>query len=137
MLERMIGAVRAFLVYFIGAVWGYVGTTFFLLAGSTLGWDLATKTLETTDYGPSGGTAAVGAAVVVLMRHRVVTVLLLGGLLIGSAAHHQVADVEHLISFSTVVLLAYLGRRWAVQRSAAAEVPGASSEVSHRPSAGA
>ncbi len=118
-LERMIGAVRAFLVYFIGAIWGYVGTTFFLLAGSTLGWDLATKTLETTDYGPSGGTAALGAAVVVLMRHRIVTVLLFGGLLVGSALHHQVADVQHLISYGTVVLLAYLGNLWSTHRGVA------------------
>lgn len=118
-VERMIGAVHAFLICFVGAVWGYAGTTIFLLACSTLGWDLATRTLETTDYGPSGGTAAIGAAVVVLMRHRFVTVFLFGGLLITSALHHEVADVGNLISFGTVVLLAYLGQRWAAHRAAA------------------
>lgn len=107
-LERMIGSVRAFLICAAGAVWGYLGTTLFLLAGSSLGWDLATNTLETTDYGPSSGTAAVGAAIVVVMRHRAVTIIVGGGLLIGSALHHQVADVEHLISFGTVLLLALI-----------------------------
>ena len=97
LLERLTSAPVALLVWAAGAVWGYLGTAIFLWTCSRSGWDLATTTLSTSDYGPSGGTAAVAALVVALMRQRLVT--------IGSAVHHEVADVEHLISFATVLLL--------------------------------
>ncbi|MGC1207323.1 MAG: phosphatidylglycerol lysyltransferase domain-containing protein [Ornithinimicrobium sp.] len=130
-LERMVGFWRAFAVYLFGAVWGYLGTTLFLWVASSLGWDLATTTLATTDYGPSGGTAAVGAAVVILMRHWAVTTVLFGGLLVGSALHHEVADVEHLISFGTVVLLAYLVGRARGRPVGADDTPAVSGHSAH------
>lgn len=105
LLERLTSAPVALVVWAAGAIWGYLGTTIFLWACSRSGWDLATTTLSTSDYGPSGGTAAVAALIVALMRHRLVTIASIAFLLIGSALHHEVADVEHLISFATVLLL--------------------------------
>ncbi len=108
LLERLSNPWTALVLWAAGAVWGYVGTTLFLLVSSRAGWELATTTLTTSDYGPSGGTAALAAAVVVLMRQRLVTVTSIAVLLIGSAAHHRVADVEHIIAFATVLILAPL-----------------------------
>lgn len=94
----------------VAAAWGFAGTTLFLVAGDRVGWDLDTTTLATSDYGPSSGTAAVAATIVVLMRHLLVTVAFVAVLLIGSALHHQVADLEHIISFGTVLLIALVVR---------------------------
>lgn len=104
-LERIAGRWVALSVWAAGAVWGYLGTTLLLAAGHGLGWDLASRTLDTVDYGPSAGTAAASAAVVLVMRQRSVTVVVIGALLAGSAWHHKVADVEHLVSFGTAVVL--------------------------------
>ena len=105
LLERMTTPWLALATWIAGAIWGYLGTTIFLWACSTAGWDVARTALTTSDYGPSGGTAAVAAMVVVLLRHRLVTIASIVVLLVGSALHHQVADVEHIISFTTVLLL--------------------------------
>lgn len=105
LLERLINWPVALATWALGAVWGFLGTTLFLWAGSTAGWDLATTTLGTSDLGPSGGTAALAGLVVVRLRHRLVTIATVVALLVGSALHHQVADVEHIISFTTVLLL--------------------------------
>lgn len=111
LLERLTSALVALTVWVAGAVWGLAGTTLFLVAGDRVGWDLAGATLATSDYGPSAGTAAVAATIVVLMRHRAVTIASVSVLLIGSALHRQVADVEHIISFATVLLLAPVVRK--------------------------
>lgn len=105
LVERLTNWLVALGTWALGAVWGFVGTTAFLWVCSAAGWGLATTTLATSDYGPSGGTAALAALVVVLLRHRVVTIGSVAVLLVGSALHHQVADVEHIISFVTVLLL--------------------------------
>ena len=124
LLERMTNTWVALAMWVAGGIWGYLGTTIFLWAASTAGWGLATTTLATSDFGPSAGTAAVAAQVVVLLRHRLVTIASIIVLLVGSALHGQVADVEHIISFTTVLLLAPLALRRAhrgtepVQRSA-------------------
>lgn len=104
-VERLTNWLAALASWALGAIWGFLGTTIFLWAASTAGWDLATATLTTSDLGPSGGTAALGALVVVLLRLRLVTIASIVALLVGSALHHQVADIEHIISFTTVLLL--------------------------------
>lgn len=107
-LERLTSTRLALAVWAAGAVWGFVGTTLALRAGAAAGWGLAEATLTTPDVGPSGGTAAVVAVVVVLVRHRLVTAVTVLALLVGSAVHHEVADVEHLLVFATTLLLAPL-----------------------------
>lgn len=111
LLERLASTSVALAVWVLGAVWGYVGTTLFVWACSAAGWGPATQTVTTSDYGPSAGTAAVAATVVVLMRHRTVTIVSVVVLLIGSAMHHQVADLEHIITFGTVLLIAPVVRK--------------------------
>lgn len=108
LLERLTSTPVALGAWVVGALWGFLGTTIFLWGGSLAGWDLATTTLTTSDYGPSGGTAAVAAVIVALMRHRLVTVVSVATLVIGSALHHEVADLEHLLSFTTTLLVAWL-----------------------------
>ncbi len=76
-------------------------------------------------------SALLGAAVVILMRHWAVTTVLFGGLLVGSALHHEVADVEHLISFGTVVLLAYLVGRARGRPVGADDTPAVSGHSAH------
>ncbi len=112
LLERLTNWPVALAAWALGAIWGFLGTTIILWACSTAGWDLATSALGTSDYGPSGGTAALAALVVVLLRHRLVTIASIVVLLVGSALHHQVADVEHIISFTTVLLLGPIVLSW-------------------------
>lgn len=111
LLDRLTSPLVALLTWAVGAIWGYAGTTIFLWACASAGSDLATTTLTTSDFGPSGGTAAVAALIVVLMRHRAVTITSIAVLLVGSLLHHQVADVEHIISFFTVLTLGSLALR--------------------------
>ena len=105
-LARFTSTVVALVVWAAGAVWGFAATTALLWICGLAGWDLATTILATSDVGPSGGTAAAAAVVVVIMRHRVVTSVTVAALLVGSALHHQVADVEHLLAFATALALA-------------------------------
>lgn len=66
------------------------------------------------------GVAAVAVVVVVVLRHRLVTAVTVLALLVGSALHHEVADVEHLLVFTTTLLVApVLLRRRAGTRSRA------------------
>ena len=104
-LARLTSTPVALLVWAAGAVWGFAGTTLLLRAGEAAGWGLATTTLATVDVGPSGGTAAAAAVVTALMRHRLVTAVTVTALVVGSALHHQVADVEHLITFTTALVV--------------------------------
>ncbi|NHC44428.1 bifunctional lysylphosphatidylglycerol flippase/synthetase MprF [Motilibacter aurantiacus] len=124
-LARVVGSPRAVLVFAGGAVWGYVGTTLLVAALAAGGWDVAERARATLDYGPSGGTAAVAAVLVALLRRRLLTRAAVGALVVGSALHHQIADVEHLVSFGTVLLIAaVVGRRGAVAAGPDGAEPG-------------
>ncbi len=112
LLQRFTSIPVALGTWTAGAIWGFAGTSIFLWLCGRAGWGLATATLATSDYGPSAGTSAVAALVVVLMRHRLVTIASIAILLVGSALHHQVADVEHIVSFMTVLLLGPLALEW-------------------------
>lgn len=116
-LDRLTSTAVALGVWAAGAVWGFAGTTLLLRVGDLAGWDLATTTLTTVDVGPSGGTAAAAAVVVVVMRHRLVTGVTVAALVVGSALHHQVADVEHLVTFATALVVASWVRRPTHRRS--------------------
>lgn len=120
-LERLTSTRTAVAVWAVGAVWGFAGTTLALWAGDQAGWGPATAALTTLDVGPSGGTAAAVATVVVVLRHRLVTTITVLALLVGSALHHEIADVEHLLVFASTLLVApLLLRRRAGTRSHAA-----------------
>jgi lysylphosphatidylglycerol synthetase-like protein (DUF2156 family) len=106
LVQRLLGGAAALATWALGCLVGYLATAAALGLLAPF-WPLAAAAARTVDYGPSSGIAAGLALVVVVLRHRTVTVLAVGGLLLGSALHHQVADVEHLLAF---------GAAWAVAR---------------------
>lgn len=129
-LERVVGSLRAGLVFLGGAAWGHLGTTPLVVAPAATGWDTAERARQTLDYGPSGGTAAVAALLVVLRRARL-TAAVTGALLLGSALHHQIADVEHLVGFGTVLLLAAGVRGVRARRHARAAHAAQAAQAAH------
>jgi len=98
-LELLAGHRRALATLVGGAVFGYAAITaaVFLLRQIGVGdpsWAM------TVDYGASAGIAASAAAIAALLNVRTVTIGALVFILGGLVLHHQIADWEHLLSFS-------------------------------------
>jgi membrane associated rhomboid family serine protease len=98
--EALAGSVRAIVVVVVTGIVGPLGVEAALGAGNVLGSTWAAKTLATLDFGASAITAGAGGAVVALLRWRWLRIVALLIVLSGLPLHHQLADWEHLISFT-------------------------------------
>jgi enterochelin esterase-like enzyme len=98
--EALAGSVRAIVVIVVTGVVGPLGVEAGLGAGNVLGSTWAAKTLSTLDFGASAITAGGAGAVVALLRWRWLRIVALLVVLSGLPLHHQLADWEHLISFT-------------------------------------
>ena len=95
--EMIAGTARAVIVGAASVVAGPVGASALAALGSILGWDVATRTLSTVDYGASTICAGLGGALVALLGRRWLTVSAFAFVLGGLALHHQFADWQHLV----------------------------------------
>lgn len=98
-LEFLAGHLRALAAVVGGATFGYAAITAvaFLLrqvSGADPSWTM------TVDYGASAGVAASSGAIAALLDVRAVTIGTVVFILSGLVIHHQIADWEHLLSFS-------------------------------------
>src|SRR5947208_2848755 len=98
--EALAGSVRAIVVIVITGIVGPLGVEAGLGVGNVLGSTWAANTLSTLDFGASAITAGGAGAVVALLRWRWLRVVALLVVLSGLPLHHQLADWEHLISFT-------------------------------------
>ena len=106
--EMIVGSVRACIVMVVSAVAGPLIVGGAVGLGSALGSQFAGQTMSTLDYGASAITAGGGGALVSVAGGRKLRwfaiLWVVGGLLV----HHQLADWEHLASFSVGYGLAHL-----------------------------
>jgi enterochelin esterase-like enzyme len=98
--EALAGSVRAIVVIVITGIVGPLGVEAGLGVGNVLGSTWAANTLSTLDFGASAITAGGAGAVVALLRWRWLRIVALVIVLSGLPLHHQLADWEHLISFT-------------------------------------
>jgi enterochelin esterase-like enzyme len=120
--EALAGSVRAIVVIVVTGIVGPLGVEAGLGLGNVLGSTWAANTLSTLDFGASAITAGGAGAVVALLRWRWLRIVALLVVLSGLPLHHQLADWEHLISFTFGFGLGLvLGPRPEVGRESAAE----------------
>jgi S-formylglutathione hydrolase FrmB len=98
--EAVVGHLRAAMVAIVGAVSGPLLTAAAAGVGSALGNHWAAAALSTLDYGASAITAAAGGALVAVLGHRKLRILAVVWVIGGLVLHHQLADWEHLFSFT-------------------------------------
>ena len=98
--EALAGSVRAIVVIVVTGIVGPLGVEAGLGLGNVLGSTWAANTLSTLDFGASAITAGGAGAVVALLRWRWLRIVALLIVLSGLPLHHQLADWEHLISFT-------------------------------------
>lgn len=98
--EALAGSMRAIVVIVVTGIVGPLGVEAGLGLGNVLGSTWAANTLSTLDFGASAITAGGAGAVVALLRWRWLRVVALLIVLSGLPLHHQLADWEHLISFT-------------------------------------
>ncbi|HEX4540824.1 MAG TPA: alpha/beta hydrolase-fold protein [Acidimicrobiales bacterium] len=98
--EALAGSLRAIVVIVVCGIVGPLGVEAGLGLGNVLGSTWAANTLSTLDFGASAITAGGAGAVVALLRWRWLRVVALLIVLSGLPLHHQLADWEHLISFT-------------------------------------
>ncbi|HEX6475833.1 MAG TPA: alpha/beta hydrolase-fold protein [Acidimicrobiales bacterium] len=98
--EALAGSVRAIVVIVVTGIVGPLGVEAALGLGNVLGSTWAANTLSTLDFGASAITAGGAGAVVALLRWRWLRIIALLIVLSGLPLHHQLADWEHLISFT-------------------------------------
>jgi len=98
--EALAGSVRTVVVVVVTGIVGPLGVEAALGLGNVLGSTWAANTLSTLDFGASAITAGGGGAVVALLRWRWLRIVALLIVLSGLPLHHQLADWEHLISFT-------------------------------------
>src|SRR6476646_9991810 len=70
-------------------------------SGLVLATAFAGRTLSTLDYGASAVTAGAGGALVAVLAMRRISWFAIFWVVVGLLAHHQIADWEHLVSFTT------------------------------------
>src|SRR5437763_2175585 len=129
--EALAGSVRAIVVIVVTGIVGPLGVEAGLGLGNVLGSTWAANTLSTLDFGASAITAGGAGAVVALLPWRWRRMVALLVVLSGLPLHHQLADWEHLISFTFGFGLGLvLGPRPA--RSPAGEAGGASAQQAPR-----
>lgn len=106
--EMIAGSMRALIVMLVTAAAGPLIVGGVVGLGSALGSQFAGQTMSTLDYGASAITAGGGGALVSVAGGRKLRwfaiLWVVGGLLV----HHQLADWEHLASFSVGYGLAHL-----------------------------
>ena len=106
--EMIAGSARASIVMAVTATAGPLIVGGGIGIGSALGSQFASQTMSTLDYGASAITAGGGGALVAVAGGRKLrwfaVLWVIGGLLL----HHQLADWEHLASFSVGYGLAVL-----------------------------
>ena len=98
--EALAGSFRAIVVVVVTGIVGPLGVEAGLGLGNVLGSTWAANTLSTLDFGASAITAGGAGAVVALLRWRWLRIVALLIVLSGLPLHHQLADWEHLISFT-------------------------------------
>ena len=98
--EALAGSIRAIVVIVVTGIVGPLGVEAGLGLGNVLGSTWAANTLSTLDFGASAITAGGAGAVVALLRWRWLRIVALLIVLSGLPLHHQLADWEHLISFT-------------------------------------
>ncbi len=99
--EMVAGSWRAVVVTAITAVAGPLLVAAALGVGNVLGSAFAARTLSTLDYGASAVTAGAGGALVAVLGMRRLRWFAIFWVVVGLAAHHQLADWEHLAAFTS------------------------------------
>jgi enterochelin esterase-like enzyme len=99
--EMVAGTWRATVVAVVTACAGPLLVAAGLGLGSILGNEFAGRTLSTLDYGGSAVTAGAGGALVAVLGMRRLRWFAAFWVLVGLLAHHQIADWEHLVAFTT------------------------------------
>jgi len=137
--EAVAGHLRAAVVAVVGAVSGPLLTAAAAGVGSALGNRWAAAALSTLDYGASAITAGAGGALVAVLGYRKLRIFAMVWVIGGLVLHHQLADWEHLFSFTVGYGLGVIlgrpraprtrgtrstARRWAMLTGAAAYLTG-------------
>ena len=99
--EMVAGWWRALVVTIVCALAGPLIVAAGLGIGAVLGNGFAGRTLSTLDYGASAVTAGAGGALVAVLAMRRLRWFAIFWVVVGLVAHHQLADWEHLVSFTT------------------------------------
>jgi hypothetical protein len=98
--EAVAGSARALLVGVTSAVAGPLVVAAVLGLGSSLGNTFAGQTLSTLDYGASAVTAGAGGALIAVLGMRRLRWFAIFWVVAGLLVHRQLADWEHLVSFT-------------------------------------
>jgi enterochelin esterase-like enzyme len=99
--EAVAGHSRATAVAVVTGLVGPLGVAAALGIGAALGSGFAARTLSTPDFGASAITAGAGGALVAVLGWRRLRYVAVAFVLGGLVFHHQLADWEHLVSFTT------------------------------------